>query len=64
LAVHHVGPNCSARHRRSENDSQLQLFADPAKEIAQSLKTRDLEQLSPQQALELLREWQKRLGGR
>jgi hypothetical protein len=62
LAVHHVGPNRSARHRRSEDDSQLQLFADPAKEIALSLRASDLDRFTPQQALELLREWQKRLG--
>ena len=62
LAVHHVGPNRSARNRRSENDSQLQLFADPSKEIAQSLTASDLDRFTPQQALDLLREWHKRLG--
>jgi DNA mismatch repair protein MutS len=62
LAVHHVGPNRSARHRRSEDESQLQLFADPAKEIALLLRASDLDRFTPQQALELLREWQKQLG--
>jgi DNA mismatch repair protein MutS len=62
LAVHHVGPNRSARNRRSENDSQLQLFADPSKEIAQSLSASDLDRFTPQQALELLHEWKRRLG--
>ena len=61
LAVHHVGPSRSARHRRSEDESQMQLFADPMKEIAQSLKTADLGQTTPQQALDLLRAWQQRL---
>jgi DNA mismatch repair protein MutS len=62
LAVHHVGPNRSARHRRSEDDSQLQLFADPAREIAQSLRASELDRFTPQQALDVLREWQKQLG--
>jgi DNA mismatch repair protein MutS len=63
LAVHHVGTNRSARHRRSEDDSQLQLFVDPSRQVVDSIKTINIDQLTPQKAFDLLREWRNALGG-
>ncbi len=62
LAVHHVGQNRAARNRRTENDSQLQLFADPAKELAQAIAALDLKGLTPERAMELLETWKKKIG--
>ena len=66
LAVHHVGNDGGAsrvsKHRRTDNDAQLALFNDPAKELAKSLASVNVEQLTPMQAFELLRQWKEKLG--
>lgn len=62
LAVHHVGHNRAARNRRTENDSQLQLFADPAKELVQAVAALDLKGLTPEQAKDLLTVWKEKVG--
>ncbi len=61
LAVYHVGHNRAARNRRTENDSQLQLFADPAKELLQALIALDLNGLKPEQAKDLLTVWKEKV---
>jgi DNA mismatch repair protein MutS len=61
LAVHHVGHNTTARHRRTENAAQMALFVDPAQEIARALGGIEPEQITPLQALGLIQEWKKKL---
>ena len=62
LAVQHVGQPRAARHRRQEDDNQLQLFTDPAREIATALASTDPDQTTPAAAMELIRQWRKKLG--
>jgi DNA mismatch repair protein MutS len=51
------------RGRRAARDAgQLQLFADPAKELSERLARLNLDRLTPDQAIEQLREWKKLLG--
>ena len=57
LAVHHVGHNRAAGNRRKDNESQLPLFSDPAKELVRELLALELEKLTPVQAIDLLRRW-------
>ena len=45
---------------RVEDESQLELFADPAKEVARTLAGTNLDELSPMQAFDLLRKLKKR----
>jgi DNA mismatch repair protein MutS len=64
LAVHHVAQvvhstNRAARNRRGPNDSQLQLFIEPSKQVAIELAAIDTEKLSPEQAVELVRRWKE-----
>ncbi|HUB26870.1 MAG TPA: DNA mismatch repair protein MutS, partial [Tepidisphaeraceae bacterium] len=61
LAVQHVGRTKISRNLRNADDRQLTLFADPAKEIAQALAGVDADQLSPADALELVKELKKKL---
>jgi DNA mismatch repair protein MutS len=60
LAVQHVGSPKIAKGMRAEDEAQLELFADPAREIARTLAATNLEELSPIQAFDLLRELRKR----
>ena len=62
LAVHHVAPNKAARHRKTENDAQMDLFVDPAKEVARMIGGADLNQMTPLQAMGLLQELKTKLG--
>ncbi len=62
LAVHHVGHSRSAKNRRTEDDAQLPLFSDPAKELASALAGIDVQKLTPIAAFELIREWKEKLG--
>jgi DNA mismatch repair protein MutS len=55
LAVHHVAHTKAARGRRAADDSQMQLFADPSKEIMAELAAVDVNQLTPAAAFELVR---------
>ncbi|HXD26060.1 MAG TPA: DNA mismatch repair protein MutS, partial [Propionibacteriaceae bacterium] len=61
LAVHHVGHNRAARNRRKEDETQLALFSDPAQELIKVLATVELDQLTPVQAFDLLRQWKEKL---
>ena len=63
LAVHHVAHNKNARHRRTENDSQMDLFVDPSVEIAKAIGALDLNELTPMQAMTVLQELKAKLRG-
>jgi DNA mismatch repair protein MutS len=61
LAVQHVGSARVLKNRRAKDDEdQLQLFAEPAREIMQTIAGVNLDDLSPNQAAELLRQLQKK----
>jgi DNA mismatch repair ATPase MutS len=60
LAVQHVGTAKVFKGRRTQDQDQMELFVDPAKEIARTLAATKLEELSPIQAFDLLRELKKR----
>ncbi len=62
LAVHHVGHNRAAKNRKADDGVQLQLFADPAKELAKALAVVDVDQLTPVAAFDLLRQWKEKFG--
>ena len=65
LAVHHVAHNraaAAARHRRKDDEAQLPLFADPAQELLKALAAIELDQLTPVQAFDLLRQLKQRYG--
>jgi DNA mismatch repair ATPase MutS len=55
LAVQHVGPPRLSRAGKDRDRNQMELFVDPAREIARALAATNLDQLSPIQAFELLR---------
>jgi DNA mismatch repair protein MutS len=61
LAVHHVTQSPTTAPRRRKDPGQLQLFADPAVEVAAALAAVDLESLTAEKALEILRELRARL---
>jgi DNA mismatch repair protein MutS len=61
LAVHHVAQTRGLKNRKTADDSQMQLFVDPAKEVAKAIASTDPEQLTPMQALGLVQEWKKKL---
>ena len=63
LAVHHVGNGRAGRPRRKDDQSQMQLFADPSKELLAALAGTGLEALTPLQAFELLKEWKEKFAG-
>jgi DNA mismatch repair protein MutS len=63
LAVQHVGRPKVSRSRKSDreiDDSQLPLFTDPAKELLTNLAGVKPDELTPMQALELLRAWREK----
>jgi DNA mismatch repair protein MutS len=65
LAVHHVGSATRpSRQRRTGDEGQLPLFADPAKELMGALAGTSLDSLTPLQAFELLREWKEKFVSR
>jgi DNA mismatch repair protein MutS len=63
LAVHHVAHNKNAKHRKTENDSQMDLFVDPSIEIAKAIGALDLNELTPMQAMAVLQELKAKLRG-
>ncbi len=63
LAVQHVGRPKVSRNRKSDreiDDTQLPLFTDPAKELLTALAGLKLDELTPMQALEQLRQWKEK----
>ncbi len=61
LAVQHVGSAKVPKGKRAQDADQMELFVDPAKEIARVLAGTKLDELTPMQAFDLLRELKKRL---
>jgi DNA mismatch repair protein MutS len=61
LAVQHVGSAKVSKGMRAEDAAQMELFADPAREIAKALAAVRLDELSPIQAFDLLRELKTRV---
>ena len=67
LAVQHVGRPKVSRSRKSDkpppvDDSQLPLFTDPAQELLTTLAGTKIDELTPMQAFELLRQWKEKYG--
>jgi DNA mismatch repair protein MutS len=65
LAVQHVGrPNISRgkKAQKPDNADQMQLFVDPAKELQRLLAATRLDELTPIQAFDLLRQWKEKYG--
>jgi DNA mismatch repair protein MutS len=69
LSVQHVGRPRVSRSRKSDktasaaaDDSQMALFADPAQELLTTLAGTKIDELTPMQAFDLLRQWKQRYG--
>jgi DNA mismatch repair protein MutS len=62
LAVQHVGSGRQPM-RKGENDKQMELFADPSRELLKTLAGTELDKLSPVQAFDLLRQWKEKFAG-
>src|SRR5205823_14965572 len=68
LSVQHVGRPKVSRSRRSDksaatiDESQLPLFTDPARELLTTLAGTKVEDLTPMQAFDLLRQWKAKYG--
>ncbi len=65
LAVQHVGRPKISRGRKSDraiDESQLMLFVDPAQQLKQALAALNLDELTPSQAFDLLRQWKQQWG--
>ena len=62
LAVQHVGSPKISRSKRAENPDQMQLFNDPAREVARILAAAKLEEMTALQAFDLVRELKAKLG--
>jgi DNA mismatch repair protein MutS len=65
LAVQHVGRPRVSRAKKSDraDEAQMPLFVDPIQELKQSLAELKLDQLTPIQAFDLLRQWKDKFGG-
>jgi DNA mismatch repair protein MutS len=61
LAVQHVGSPKISRRQRAASADQMELFIDPAREIARMVAAAKLEELTPMQAFDLLRQLQEKL---
>ncbi|HEX4796306.1 MAG TPA: DNA mismatch repair protein MutS [Humisphaera sp.] len=67
LSVQHVGRPRVSRSRKSDrhaaaDESQLPLFTEPAKELLTALAGTKVEDLTPMQAFDLLRQWKEKFG--
>jgi DNA mismatch repair protein MutS len=65
LAVQHVGRPKISRGKKAEKAedlSQMQLFVDPAKELLRLLAATKIDDLTPMQAFDLLRQWKEKYG--
>src|SRR4051812_30465278 len=68
LSVQHVGRPKVSRSRKSDrsaaalDENQLPLFIDPAKELLAQLAGTKVDELSPMQTFELLRQWKEKYG--
>ncbi len=61
LAVQHIATSKTAKHRKMENETQLDLFIDPSREVIKEIAGLDPDQLTPLQALGLVQGWKKKL---
>jgi len=66
LSVQHVGRPRVSRSRKSDkaqqaDTAQMALFADPGQELLTALAGTKLDELTAMQALDLLREWKRKL---
>ena len=50
--------------RRTRDADQLALFRDPGEELLEMLRALDPDRMTPMEALQRLKEWQERFGGR
>jgi DNA mismatch repair protein MutS len=66
LSVQHVGRPRVSRSRKSDkaaiDDAQLVLFTDPAQELLTTLAGTKIDELTPMQAFDLLRQWKQKFG--
>lgn len=67
LSVQHVGQPKVSRSRKSDraaavDENQLPLFTDPARELLTLLAGTKVEDLTPMQAFDLLRQWKEKYG--
>jgi DNA mismatch repair protein MutS len=65
LAVQHVGRPRISRGRKAEkpeDTSQMQLFVDPVHELLKLMRETKLDELTPMQAFDLLRQWKEKYG--
>jgi DNA mismatch repair protein MutS len=62
LAVHHVSLKKGLKNRKAEHDNQLPLFEDPTLEIQKAIAGLNLDNLTPLQAFELLKDWKNKWG--
>jgi DNA mismatch repair protein MutS len=62
LAVHHAEQAKAAKNIKPRDQWQMVLFADPSHELTNELKKLALEELSPMQAMDVLRRWKEKFG--
>jgi DNA mismatch repair protein MutS len=67
LSVQHVGRPRVSRSRRSDkspppDDGQMPLFTDPGQELLTTLAGTQIDDLTPMQAFDLLRQWKAKFG--
>jgi DNA mismatch repair protein MutS len=67
LSVQHVGRPRVSRSRKSDrqppaDDAQMPLFTDPAQELLTTLAGTKIDELTPMQAFDLLRQWKQKFG--
>jgi DNA mismatch repair protein MutS len=60
LAVHHVNQSPARRRDAGQDANQMDLFADPSRELWTAFRGIDPDDLSPKRALELIQEWKER----
>jgi DNA mismatch repair protein MutS len=65
LAVQHVGRakiSKSKKNDRQADESQMPLFVDPMQELKQAILSLKLNEITPIQAFDLLRQWKEKFG--
>ncbi len=62
LAVQHIATSKLSKHRRTEDVAQMQLFVDPVQELKRELAGLKIDELTPIQAFDLLRQWKEKHG--
>jgi DNA mismatch repair protein MutS len=66
LSVQHVGRPRVSRSRKSDrtpvDEGQMPLFTDPAQELLTTLAGTRIDELTPMQAFDVLRQWKQKFG--